>query len=417
MKIAVDLRPLQIGHENRGIGTYLLNVLEYFPKNSDEHSYIFIRYRSSNPMKDLDIADGRIYEEVLLRKIPFSPKPKGFLKFLINELSPKFTKLRKFHPDVFFQPDYLLGVPKIKDCRTIIVAYDLIPLRFKSMYLPEPKRFRRARHLRLRTRIRLTLRAYFYRRKYQSGIKILRTCDRILSISKNTTKDLIELGSVQRDKIRTIPLAASFLNSNQPDVSSNATRVISNLNKPYITFIGGTDKRRQVDKLVGAFNMLRGRGLDLGLVLAGNEFVEDSAQLSTLTKKEIEKSSYKDSIVMLGKISEADKYFMLSHSKAFVYPTLYEGFGLPILEAMQAGCPVITYKNSSIPEVSGDAVLYVDIRSTLGIFHALEKLFSSDSLANSLIEKGKKQSSKFTWERNGKKTWNEITSLVEGRGV
>lgn len=408
MKIAIDLRPLQLGHQNRGIGSYLLNIIEFFPKENVE--YVFLRYEISNPIDDFHIGDGRKYSEVVYKKYDFSRSLSGIFKFIINLISPKYTKLSKHRPDVFFQTDYLLGAPSSRKIKKIVVAYDLIPLIFRNMYLPKWSKYWHLKQIRLRGRIKLALRAYYYEKKYLNAIKTLRRANAIISISNTTTEDLINIGGVNKNNITTIYLAPSFIAGHHFEDSKDIQNIIKPIKKQYLLFIGGTDSRRKADELVHAFNLLNSRGIDIHLVFAGNEFVVDSKELNTKTKKAIQMSSYKDKIHLLGKISDNDKKYILENAFAFVYPTLYEGFGLPILEAMQSRCPVITFNNSATKEIAKDAAIFSDQNNGYSIYETVLKLLKDDKLRESLVAKGYHRANEFNWDETGSRTMEIVTA-------
>lgn len=406
MKIAVDLRPLQIGHQNRGIGAYMLNVLEAMPLDAD-HEYVFLRYNTSNPAEDYKIGHGRPYKEVILKKRSFSRHPVKLISYGLGLLLPVFSKVMRHRPDVFLQFDYLLGAPRSRRCKKVTIAHDLIPLRLKGMYLPSWKKYIGFRQIRLRGRVRLVVRSWFYERKYSNGMKLFRKSSVVISVSKNTTQDLITIAKVKEEKIKTIYSAASF-RDDKSKVGDKISDLIRGMTNPYLVYIGGTDRRRQIDELVYAFNLYSGRQKPLSLILAGNEFTKDSTTISPIAKHAILSSSYTENIHMLGKISEAEKRYILEHAAAFIYPTLYEGFGLPIVEAMQAGCPVITYKNSSIPEIAGDAALFTENPDGYAIYQQLCVLIDNEKLAKELQARGVKQAEKFSWKNANKEIWQLI---------
>lgn len=406
MKIAIDLRPLQLGHQNRGIGSYLINIMKYFP--NDKTEYIFLRFDESNPITDYSIGVDKKYSEIIYKRIRFSKSLKGAILFGLNICKPKFTELINQQPDIFFQPDYLLGIPKSHEITTIIVSYDLIPIIFKDMYMPSWKKFWRLHNLRFRKRLLLSLRAYYYENKYKKGIKALRKVDKIISISNTTTDDLVNITKINKNKISTIYLAPSFADNYHIDSSATITELVNKIDDKYLIFIGGTDQRRKVGELVYAFNLLNARGHDINLVLAGNEFVENSNELENTVKKDIESSSYKDKIYMLGKISESDKSMLLKHAFAFVYPTLYEGFGLPILESMISSCPVILFKNKATLETAGDAAEYTKTTDGLGIYKSVVKLLENSERRKILIDKGLARSKNYSWDETGRQTMEII---------
>lgn len=407
MKIAIDLRPLQVGHQNRGIGNYLLNILKYFPVEGVK--YIFIRYDESNPIVDFGIKIGEQgYEEVVVKHYRFSRNPRNLIFFVIGLLDPVYLKVSHHKPDVYFQSDYLFGIPRRWRTKKVVVAYDLIPFLFRNMYMPRWTKYVGMRHLRIRSRLLQSVRAYFYERKYKTGLKTLRRANLVLSISETTTKDLVTVARISPKKIRTIRLAPSFVTAEKVDSKKQLLSEIKKISGKYLLFIGGTDARRQVHELIFAFNQLNARGYDFSLVLAGSEFVEKSKELNPKTRKAIEASSYRDKIHMLGKISEQEKRYILENAFAFVYPTLYEGFGLPVLEAMAQSCPVISYDNPAIQEVAKDAAHYIDPgQGGFGIYKGVITL-TDQQKRRALIERGVAVSETFDWEETGKKTIKAI---------
>jgi glycosyltransferase involved in cell wall biosynthesis len=413
MKIAIDLRPLQIGHQNRGIGIYLINIMKYFP--DDRVEYVFLRYDESNPITDYSVGLNKKYSEIIYKRVKFEKSLSCALLFGLNILRPKYMALAKHHPDIFFQPDYLLGVPRSFRITKIIVFYDLIPFVYRSVYIPSWKKFWHYKNLRIRKRALMSLRAYYYEKKYKKGIKTLRKADKIISISKSTTEDLIDIAKINKKKISTVYLAPSFTENIHINSSSVVKSLVNKIDGKYLIYIGRTDHRRKVDELVYAFNLLNARGHDINLVLAGNEFVINSHELSASAKKSIKLSSYKDKIYMLGKISESDKAMLFRHAFAFVYPTLYEGFGLPIVESMVLSCPIITFENKATVETARDAAEYTESTDGLGIYKSVINLLENKNKRKILIEKGLKRSTNYSWDKTGHETMNLI--LGEDNGI
>lgn len=410
MKIAIDLRPLQIGHQNRGIGAYLLNLLQQLPDNEDV-SFVFVRYNTSSPIYDFDLEIPGGFEEVVLKKYSFSKKPLQLFRYATASLFPTFSKLRRHHPDVFFQVDYLLGTPKIHGCRTVVVAHDLIPFHFKQIYLPSWKKYYGFRQFKLKSRVRLMLRAWFYEQKYKKAVRVLKRASRIISVSKNTKDDLITLLGIRSNAIQVVYSAPSFReDAKNRVISTTFKKTIDALDGNYVCYIGGTDLRRQIDELVYVFNLYNARVGELNLVLAGNEFKEGSTEINPNVKQAIEKSSYKDHLYTFGKITEAEKKYLLGHARAFVFPTLYEGFGLPMLEAMQVGTPVIAYRNSSLIELGEGSVLFTETMDGQSLYEAIQRLIPDRPLRESLSKHGKEQSSEFDWSQTSLRIWKVLSS-------
>jgi glycosyltransferase involved in cell wall biosynthesis len=410
MRIAIDLRPLQIGHEHRGIGTYLINILSRMSVARDNH-YIFYQFDTSSPLEDHHLPKPKSYEVVKIPKPVWRKSVLSLTKYVLAGLYPRFPKLRETRPDAFLQPDFQLGLPKIKGCKNYVVMYDLIPLILRTEYMPSWKLPLFDKNLRWYSRIIVAAKKLFHEKRYWKSLNHLKKAHRVLSISKVTTRDLHSYLAIKESKIVTIPLAPSFRDSKtHQQIRKSIKNKISAIKNPYITYIGGTDARRKIDDLIHAFNIINGRGDKLDLILAGNEFREIKLVPSIAARSAVIDSSYNHQIHLLGFLSDAEKEFVLKNSTAFVYPTLYEGFGLPILEAMHAGCPVIAYNNSSIPEIGGEAISYSPTQDIQGIKSAVTELINDPQLASALSKKGVARAAKFNWDDTAKKTWQVIAT-------
>jgi glycosyltransferase involved in cell wall biosynthesis len=406
MRVAIDLRPLQIGHEYRGIGTFVVNILSRLPLEG--HHYIFYQYDTSDPLADHNIVRPTSYEIVKIQKPIWRRSIISLLKYVSAGLYPKFPKLAKSSPDVFLQSDFQLGLPNIRGCKNYVVMYDLIPLILRDIYMPSWKKPLRDNTLRLYSRFIVAAKRKFHEQRYFNNLYRLDRAEKIISISNSTTDSLQKYLDVKAGRISTIPLAPSFREDGQETVSEEFKKLVDGIHKPFITFIGGTDPRRKIDELVYAFNLVNARWAQVDLVLAGNEFRELTQVPNVEARNAILYSSYKSQVHLLGYLSEAEKGYLLSKTHLFVYPTLYEGFGLPILEAMHAGAPVVAFNNSSIPEVGGSAVKYAGTNDALGIARAIIDILDNPLAAKSMRSAGHKQVSKFSWEKVDIATWDLI---------
>lgn len=177
---------------------------------------------------------------------------------------------------------------------------------------------------------------------------------------------------------------------------SLASNSIKNLaSKRFLLYVGGIDSRKNIMKLLQSFFNLKSENPDLRLVVVGKEF-EFKDQLKDIgwTNLMDANSQFMNDVISTGYINGDDLTYLYSRAEAFIFPSSYEGFGLPVLEAMQAGCPVIAYNNSSIPEVTGDAALLVKDGESLT--PAIQKVINDADLRQSMIKIGKKQAEKFS---------------------
>lgn len=170
---------------------------------------------------------------------------------------------------------------------------------------------------------------------------------------------------------------------------------------PYILFVGQIQPRKNIIRLVEAFERLAEHDSELNLVIAGGH-----GWLRQPILKRIDDSRYRDRIKALGPVPDGELPGLYAHAEVFVLPSLYEGFGMPVLEAMAAGCPVVTSTTSSLPEVAGGAAVLVDPFSVEAIVSGIEQVRRG---RGTLIEKGLRRAAEFTWERTARETLQVLT--------
>jgi len=214
----------------------------------------------------------------------------------------------------------------------------------------------------------------------------LRKADIVLSVSEFTKQELRAFGfqkpvSVCLEGVDPLPTnIKSYSGRNFPK------------DKPYFLFIGAHSFQKNIPALVEAFNALRSKGLDCRLILAGGKGSE-----ANLVDEKCRESPFIEDIIRPGFVSEEEKLELLKNAEAFVFPSIYEGFGIPILEAFQIGCPVICSNKASLPEVAGEAALLCSSDFS-GIESAMVQVLKDPGLKNNLREKGRIQLEHFEWE-------------------
>jgi len=289
----------------------------------------------------------------------------------------------------------------LKDCLNLIHINDLSPIKFPFWSRSET----------------ITL----HKRKLQFAEQF---CKGVICISENTKQDLIDyskqLGSSVRGEMRTIYLGATKLSGKtQPNFKKLNKIVEQNhstalVKDKYLLYFGTIEPRKNIPTLTTVFSRLKKKGelKDFKLVLVGgkgwgktykmvSEFIEE--QYPIRGEKEI---------LLMNFISDEYLSTLISNARAVVYTPFYEGFGLPILESMQHQTPVITSNTSSMPEVGGKAVLYVDPSNPESIEEAILKLTKDNKLHGQLKKLGAKQASKFSWEKNAAETYEFYESLI-----
>lgn len=222
-----------------------------------------------------------------------------------------------------------------------------------------------------------------------------RVAETVIAVSEYTKHDLMRLYGVPEGKIRVVyegrPEEKSEVRSRKSQVEGRERGI----GKPYLLFIGRIEERKNVRRIVEAFDILKERhGIPHALVLAGK-----SGYGYTDVKNAIRASAYGRDIIEQGYVSEKEKFTLLRGADIFVFPSLYEGFGLPVVEAQEAGIPVVTSNRSSLPEIGGDGALYADPKSSLEIANRIRDLLSDKGLRDGIIRQGRKNAERFGWEK------------------
>jgi len=219
---------------------------------------------------------------------------------------------------------------------------------------------------------------------------------KIIAVSKNTKKDLVDLYAVPENKIKVIYEGTSL----SKDCSSNNLNKIDKdlqqvLENKYLFFMGRLEKRKNVSGIISAFEILKdGYQIPHKLILAGKAgFGYEEI------KNKIDNSKYKDEIIEVGFVSDEKKCALLRNADVFLFATFYEGFGLPILEAQAIGIPVVTSNISSMPEIGGDGVAYCNPEEPISIAGAIHKVVSDENFKESLIKKGHENIKRFDWKK------------------
>jgi glycosyltransferase involved in cell wall biosynthesis len=227
-----------------------------------------------------------------------------------------------------------------------------------------------------------------------------RHADRLITISESTRDDLLRLWDVDPERTTAVPLAAG---PEYRPVSADAAAAACGRHglRPggYILYVGVLEPRKNVDRLVAAFGQAGARLGGLDLVIAGRRgwmYDEIFAQVQAL--------GLEDRVRFTGYVAQEDLPGLYGGARLFAYPSRYEGFGLPVLEAMRCGVPVVTTNVSSMPEVAGDACLLVSPDDVLGLADAMARLVEQPALAAELGRRGQERAAAFTWERCARET-------------
>ncbi len=235
---------------------------------------------------------------------------------------------------------------------------------------------------------------------------------RLIAVSESTKRDILSYyPNVSERKIRVIRhgFDASLFSLSVPTGNSSREREtlkkFNLVSKEYILYVGAIQPRKNLPCLMRAFETF-GKNCPLAkLVLAG-----EAAWMSDSIFRAYEGHPLRDRIVMTGRVSFDERAILYRNARVFVYPSLYEGFGLPILEAFSADVPVICANNSSLPEVAGNAAVFFDAAKSDELAENLLDLWKSTDRLSELVQKGREQLKKFSWDRCARETAEWITS-------
>ncbi len=372
MKIGVDIRVLMDEYYS-GVSEYAANLLSaIFLIDSNNEYKLF--YNSWRNLDERLSSWQRPNAQVIGRHIPNK---------IFNYFCQKIFARPKIDSvlggvDVFWSPHFNF-TSLSKKTKKIITVHDLSFLRYPEFF---------------------SVRKNFWHKAL--GVKkILRSADKIIAVSENTKNDIIELTGVSPDKIRVI---YSGNNAIKKEVSeSDAQEFFSKhkLSGRIVLYLGTVEPRKNVSGLIRAYNDLRVKGEkynDLKLVIAGA-----SGWKNKKIYKEWSLSPYQNDIIFLGYISEKERNILYNKSTVFVYPSFYEGFGFPPLEAMTNALPVICANVSSLPEVVADAALMINPFKPEEITSALEMILTNNDLRQTFINKGLARAQFFSWEKTAQK--------------
>ena len=227
----------------------------------------------------------------------------------------------------------------------------------------------------------------------------------ILTISEFSKSEIVELLGIPENRISVIPCAASV-----PSRASDHTDLPEKLNikKPYLLYLGTIEPRKNVVRLLKAFSILKKEeGIPHQLVLAGGRGWANT-EIHRL-------ASAMQDVVFTGYVSESEKYALYQNAAAFVFPSLYEGFGIPPLEAMTLGCPVVCANAASLPEVVGDAAELATPLSEVSIAQGIWNVISNRIRADELVRRGYEQAGKYNWAASSKRLVDICKIVLEAK--
>ncbi len=238
-------------------------------------------------------------------------------------------------------------------------------------------------------------------------IRYIKRASHIIAVSQNTRNDLIKYLKVPDNKISVV--------YNGVDHSIFKPYSVKLLDEPYILYVGSERPRKSLGRLLDAFAKLKGEFPELKLVKVG-AFGRSKEYRRDIMKK-LASLGITEDVIFIDRVSELELAYYYSSAQLLAYPSLYEGFGLPPLEAMACGCPVVTSNTSSLPEVVGEAGIMVDPHDTDSLAQAMRQVLTNSKLRDDMVRKGLEQSKRFSWEKAAEQTLEVYKKVGSAYGL
>ena len=359
--------------QKRGIGNYVVNLINGLQQvDTDNEYYIFV----GSDTRDLfDLHAANFYPVV----VPLRHDPRWLLRpvYFVWQNSFIALPLARRRIDVLHLPNLLpLAVPFVP---TVVTVPDLTEFKVDKYG---------------------TFRQFY--RKFLPHL-IVRTSSRIITISENSKRELVEETGVFPDKVDVTYLAPGVVHSGSVDHKDNGRVLLRErfgIEDDYILYVGSWLPHKNIPRLLSAFAKLKkGAGIRQSLVLVGKA---DSTLRSLLEKAH--ELSIEDHVIVTGYVPDDELPILYAGADLFVFPSISEGFGMPILEAMTYETPVITSNVSSLSEIAKDAAVTIDPFSVHELADAMLTVLNNDDLRNSLIARGKERAKQFSWTTCAKQT-------------
>lgn len=366
MLIAIDGNEANV-KERVGVSVYTYKLLDYFQKQANENVR-FIVFIKNPRLFDLP-------KESKFFKYEFIPG-----KFLWSQL---FLPLRLLKRrilgekiDVFFSPAHYS--PRFPIENLIVTIHDLAFLYYPNEFLQKD----------------------LYKLKNWTANSV-KKAKKIIAVSKTTKKDLMKFYDLDEQKIEVIYNGFEKTHIKEEIID------IPIEHKKYLLYVGTIQPRKNINILINAFNQFKKKYPDFKLVITGKK-----GWLYDDIYDEVERLGINNDVILTGYIKENQLVYLYKNAFCFILPSLYEGFGIPILEAMSFNCPVISSFNASLPEIGADACLYFDPNNISDLLEKMKMIKENNSLKQELIKKGKERIKLFSWNSCAERTLELIKSII-----
>jgi glycosyltransferase involved in cell wall biosynthesis len=366
--------------QRSGVGRYGLTVTEALMKQGAEDKLVLFNFL--RPGRKI-VIDFNLPKNASINHIRWLPG--RFFSFLMRKgISLPLELFGLGRADILLFPNFI-SWPSLLRKKRVVVVHDVA-----FLYFPEFTQSKNLAYLRKQLR------------------KSLQRASKIVTISESTKNDLIKEYSVPSDKITVVYCAVDH-NIFNPKSSDQFESVLKKFNLPrdYFLFVGNLEPRKNLGGLLKAYSQSYGQHKTALVLVGGGKWAWNNSGFHDQLKQLENLPVYTP-----GFIDDDDLAALYTNAKAFVYPSFYEGFGIPPLEAMASGCPVICSNTSSLPEVVGNAAITLSPKDTEGLARAMVDVSSNESLRQKMIKDGLVRAKKFDWEKSANILSNVIDGLI-----
>jgi len=372
-RIAVNTR-LLLENKLEGIGWFTYETMKRITKSHPEHEFIFVF--------DRPYSEKFIFAENVKPVILFPPARHPFLYLLFFEFTlPIYLYFKKV--DLLISPDGI--IPLSSKVPSLDVIHDI-----NFEHRPKDLPF---------------LHRWFYKRYFN---RFAKKATRLATVSEYSKQDLVTTYGIEPSKIEVVYNGSHDKYEPLEEEEQNRVRHKYAHGRPYFLYVGSINPRKNIPNLLRAFDAFKKEvSSDLKLVLVGNK-MQNNSEVSKVLMQMI----HKQDVLFLGRLPTSELKGVLASATALTYVPFFEGFGIPILEAMYCDVPVITSNVTSMPEVAGSAALCVDPKSVDQIKDAMMKVYSDKNVRKELIHKGRLQRKKFSWDLTAQKLWKAVEQVL-----
>ncbi len=370
MRIGIDAR--LVYYTQAGIGQYIKRLVKALADVDQENEFVLLQSRKDQSV----IVDQSNFKRASI----WTPSHHRLEQWTLH------LEISRLDMDLLHSPDFI--PPFRRNCKSVITVHDLAFLLYPHFLTQESARY------------------------YSQIDQAVRHTDHMIAVSEATKHDLMQRLGVPESKVSVIYEAAAAQYRQLP--LDEAQRYVNNkygLNEDYMFFVSTIEPRKNVPGLLKAYRgLLDSYKSEVKLVLAGGQ-----GWLSDEVMETVDRLKLSDQVRFLGRVPSADLPFLYNAARLLVHPSFYEGFGLPPLEAMACGTPVVVSNVSAMPEVVGDAGLLVDPNDISEMTVGMYRVLTDDQLRQEMIHKGLARAACFSWDKAARQTLELYARVIQGK--